>query len=299
MKKKIFIIIVILLVLITGIFLYPRNKENTKWKITQYGDNEGAQMMCFTIEGNKSGLIIIDGGYRDNADQSNFLKTKISENNNTVDYWIITHLDSDHVGQFLTISKLDSISIKKILVQDAPTNIEILKENAPWEDDWQDYEEFMKLDMNNITKVHSGEEYENLIGLKMKVLSSYEEWIDEKTNNLLNNGAVVFKLYGNKESILFTGDIQNKEISDYLIDNYKEELKSDYLQVPHHGNNWVGEEFYKFVNPRIAFFSAPDWLMENTGNVSWFTVKENRKTLEDLGAKIFWHNTSPNVVTLY
>ena len=52
------------------------------------------------------------------------------------------------------------------------------------------------------------------------------------------------------------------------------------MQVPHHGNNLMGEEFYKLVNPKVSFFSAPDWLMNNYGNISWFTVKENRKTLE-------------------
>ena len=241
MKKKVLIISLLFIILITIISIYFMNK-NTEWKITQFGDNIGSQMMCYTIEGNKKGLIIIDGGYKDNKEQFEFLKNKIAENNNVIDAWIITHFDSDHAGTFLEVcEQLKDIKIKKIFVQDAPENLEILKENASWEDDWSTYEECMKLDLSSKIEAHSGDFYKNIIGLDIKVLCSYEDWIDKKTNNLLNNGSIVFKLYGKEQSILFTGDIQETVISQYLIDNYKEELKSDYLQVPHHGNNSMGE----------------------------------------------------------
>ena len=298
MKKKILIIISVI-ILIASILIHFINNKNTEWKITQFGDNIGAQMMCYTLEGNKNGLIIIDGGYKDNQEQFEFLKNKIEENNNIIDAWIITHFDSDHAGVFLRVQEeLKNIKIKKIFVQDAPEDLDGLKENASWEDDWSTYEECMKLDLSQKIEVHSGDFYENIIGLDLKVLCSYDEWIDEKTGNLLNNGSIVFKLYGKEQSILFTGDVQDKPISEYIINNYKEDLKSDYLQVPHHGNNSMGEEFYKLVKPTVSFFSAPDWLMNNDGNVSWFTVKENRKILENLGSQILWHNTSPNEITL-
>lgn len=257
----------------------------------------GGQMMCFTIEGNKEGLVIIDGGYENNDDQHNFLMSKIKNHKNTVDAWIITHFDSDHGGEFVRIanSEEDNVKIKKVFVSDTPTDMNLLKENAPYETEWNIYEKYLQMNLPQKVKVHPKDKF-NFIGLKMKVLSSYEPWIDEKTDNLLNNGSIVFKLYGNKESLLFCGDIQAKIISEYLLDNYKNDLKSDYLQVPHHGNNYMGEEFYKTVSPKVAFFCAPDWLMENRNNVSWFTVKENRKSLEDLGAKIYWHNTSPNIL---
>lgn len=298
MKKKI-LIIISAIILIAAISIHFINNKNTEWKITQFGDNIGAQMMCYTLEGNKNGLIIIDGGYKDNQEQFEFLKNKIEENNNIIDAWIITHFDSDHAGTFLKIQEeLKNIKIKKIFVQDAPEDLDVLKENASWEDDWSTYEQCMKLDLEQKIEVHSGDFYENIIGLDLKVLCSYDEWIDEKTGNLLNNGSMVFKLYGKEQSILFTGDVQDKPISEYIINNYKEDLKSDYLQVPHHGNNSMGEEFYKLVKPTVSFFSAPDWLMNNDGNVSWFTVETNRKILENLGSQILWHNTSPNEITL-
>jgi glyoxylase-like metal-dependent hydrolase (beta-lactamase superfamily II) len=119
MKKKVKIIIIILIILLViavsaiGIRKIALTVTlNTDWTITQYGDNEGSQMMSFTIEGNKNGLVIVDGGYEDNDDQYNFLMNKIKENNNTVDAWIITHFDADHGGELLRIVKDSDISVK-------------------------------------------------------------------------------------------------------------------------------------------------------------------------------------------
>ena len=54
MKKKVVIILVaILITILISILFYWINNKNTEWKITQFGDNVGAQMMCYTVEGNK------------------------------------------------------------------------------------------------------------------------------------------------------------------------------------------------------------------------------------------------------
>ena len=45
--------------------VYKLEEENTSWTITQYGTDGDLQSMCYTIEGNNSGLVIIDGGYVD------------------------------------------------------------------------------------------------------------------------------------------------------------------------------------------------------------------------------------------
>ena len=164
MKKKILITLLIIIVIIIISFVILLNTKNTQWKITQYGDNIGAQMMCYVVEGNKNGLIIVDGGYKENNEQFEFIKNKIAENNNIVDAWIITHFDSDHGGVALrTIKEMEDIKIKKIFIQDINESMGTLKENAPYEDDWSTYEEFVKLELPQKIKVHSGDYYENVI----------------------------------------------------------------------------------------------------------------------------------------
>ena len=273
---------------------------NTEWKITQYGDEEN-QMMCYIIEGNNNGLAIVDGGYYHNDSQAEYVRNKIISHGGKVDAWIVTHFDSDHAGVFETIEETNpDFKIENLFVQDVPYDMEMLKENAPWEDEWDCFERFQNNNYTNIekiNKVHSGDEFE-FMELRMKVLSSYDEWIDKEMNNLLNNGAILFKLYGKEESMLFCADVQDKKIEKYITENYKEDLPSDYIQVGHHGNNSFSKEFYKLVNPKKAFFSAPTWLMDNISNIDWFTVGTIRKWLEDDGVEIYWHNTAPNEFTL-
>ena len=96
--------------------------------------------------------------------------------------------------------------------------------------------------------------------------------------------SIVFKLYGNEESLLFCGDIQHRALGRFLLENYKDKLKSDYLQVPHHGNNYMGIQFYKAVSPKIALFSAPDWLIYNFYDVPWYKVFRGNIYIHGSGA---------------
>ena len=106
---------------------------------------------------------------------------------------------------------------------------------------------------------------------------------------------MVFKVYGKEESMLFCADA-GKSISDYLKKKYGSKLKSDYLQMGHHGNGGLKKNFYKTVNPDVAFFDAPDWLME--GKYGGYTTPRNRKWMEEMGSKVVSFSTAPNTVVL-
>jgi len=271
---------------------------NSSWTVTQYGNNYKAQLMCYTIEGDQSGLIIVDGGFYNDEEQLNVLEETINRHGNKVNAWILTHFDTDHAGAYMKIrERIQDLNVEKLFVQDTP-DVETCKEKAKWYDGWDLYEKYLELDVPEKTFVHTGDEYE-IIGLKFKVLSSYEEWIGQECNNLLNNGSIVFKLIGNEESILFCGDIQDAKIGEKILNDYKDELPSTYLQIPHHGNNNLSEEFYKIVNPKIVFFAAPKWLVENQNNVDWYTAPKWKQLFLDMGIKIYDFRDSPARIEMY
>lgn len=62
---------------------------------------------------------------------------------------------------------------------------------------------------------------------------------------------MMFKVYGEKESMLFCADV-GERMSEWIMEHYGEELSSDYLQMGHHGNGGLSEEFYRMVQRRIA-----------------------------------------------
>ena len=73
-------------------------------------------------------------------------------------------------------------------------------------------------------------------------------------------------------------------------------MKSDYLQMGHHGNGGLKKNFYKLVNPNIAFLDAPAWLMQNWNGT--YTTPENEKYMKSLGSSVVSFATTPNTIIL-
>ena len=70
--------------------------------------------------------------------------------------------------------------------------------------------------------------------------------------------------------------------------NYKE-LKSDVVQMAHHGQDGVEENLYQVLHPEICFWPAPDWLWDNmkdgvAGAGSYKTMK-TREWMERMGVQ--------------
>lgn len=273
-------------------FIYRLDREKVSdILITQYGNNEGNQINFYTIETIKGKLIVIDGGFE--ADEA-YVREVLSLKGNRVNAWILTHYHQDHVGAFSKIyENPGDIKIGKIYaVPMAPQ--ELYVENAPWDETYT-YERFQKLGIKKIRYLHAGDE-RKIAGVQIKVLNAYDDYVDEISNDLHNDGSMMFKVYGEKESMLFCADVGNR-MSEWIIEHYAEELSSDYLQMGHHGNGGLSEEFYRMVHPKAAFFDAPAWLFDSTEEK--YTSQKNREIMEDMGAVIYSFEGAPHSVQLH
>lgn len=311
--KKIVLVILLVIIIVCGIATYDSildksevavtpdaSEENSSWTITQYGSAGGEQMMSFSIEGNVDGLIIVDGGYENVEGDVNNILEVIKKHKNVVDTWVVTHLDSDHAGVFLNIMKNHpEVTIKNVYTENIP-ELEKCKASTPWEVDWSTYEDFVKFgtENKNIKSLSEGDIIEDVIGLNLEVLWSYSEWVDTYSSNILNNGALVFKLSGKEESMLFFADVQDGKIGNELIRKHQEKLKADYVQIGHHGNNSMPAEIYDIINPKVAFIPAPNWIFENPNNVSWYTGAKIRDLLTEKGVTVYSDKDCPVSVTM-
>lgn len=272
-----------------------------RWKVTQYGESDGDRQICYTIT-NDSQLVIVDGGWE--AEESR-LRQIIAQYGNHVDAWILTHPDSDHITAFLDIySDPQGITFGKIYTPEYPS-METLKANAPW-DDFASLERFRSLNIPEHVFLHRGDEV-NVIGLKMQVISAYEDKIDEISDDLMNNGALMFKLKGKSESMMFCGDVgsaganwdtTNSQImTDYIMGMYSaKDLKADYIQMSHHGFQGMMPEFYEAVSPKGAFFDAPIWLLE--GENEGFSSKPKFELMKNMGCDTYTYYSTPNQIVL-
>lgn len=282
-KNKILRIIttLILIVVIISTLLYIKRINNYIY-ITQFSPTTSRQMMGYAIKTKNGKIVIIDGGTQEDANQ---LENYIINNGGEVEAWFITHPHVDHAGAFEVISQNDEIKINNIYM--SITNKEWYIENEPKrKEDIDDFFEVVEEEkiknkiiepqINDVIKIDN---------ISAKILGIKNT---EITNNAINNSSMVIQIKINQKKILFLGDT-GTESSTKLIKEQAKNLKSDIVQVAHHGQNGATEELYKIVKPKICLWPTTDWLWENSvdgveGTGPWKTT-ETRKWMENLKVK--------------
>ena len=259
------------------------------WTVTQYGPRD-INSSFYTIYNPKQGLIVVDGGWTEDA---SYVQEVIHSLGNHVNAWIITHPHQDHAGAFIALQKKHS-GIKT----DAVYTVEMASPEdcqavASW-DSMDTYQDFLTLDLKNMTYLHTGDQLE-VCGLQFDILSTFDEDVRELSGDYLNDGSMMFKVTGPEKTFLFCADV-GKKMSKFLWKKYDSQLKADYVQMGHHGNGGLGKNFYTAVSPEKAFFDAPDWLMYDDSGT--YETPEKIELMESLGSEIFGFDTAPNAVTI-
>lgn len=223
------------------------------------------QMMSYLITTPNGKLIVIDGGLRDDAE---YLAEKIHEFGSVVSMWIITHVHYDHYNALVEISEqpdMKGITIEKLCYNFPPA--EWIYEAEPHYNTVNKKLFDMLPRFDSIT--HILQEGEKIIidGLLidiMKVPGDYNDYDPSyKEGSTVNDTCVVFKLiFPNGKKALFLGDLGFRA-GQKLAERFKENLKSDIVQMAHHGQNGAGEDVYKLVRPQLCMWTAPKWLYEN------------------------------------
>lgn len=258
------------------------------YKVTQFGDVDQGQEMCYTIT-TRTGLVIVDGGYDYEAP---FLREIIGQYGDHVDAWILTHPHPDHMTAFLDIYEdPQGIVIDHIYTVRMP-DLDTLQSNASW-DDYDTLKRFWEMDVREAEYPQAGDTLE-LLGLTVEILSVYDDKVDELSNDLMNDGSMMFRIQGERDSMLFCADV-GVSMTDYLVAEYGARLKSDYVQMGHHGFGGPDERFYELASPKAVFFDAPAWLMESDTDRS---TREKERLMRDMGCTIFSYYTAPNQIIL-
>lgn len=199
--------------------------------------------------------------------------------------WFLTHPHMDHVQAFLDIVENTDIQIDKIY--------------ATYNDlDWyKQYETSRIEEIENFFEVIEDEKIKdkveqvqlnqkiNIDNVKCEILGTKNP---EITTNPINNSSMVIKMQINNKTVLFLGDT-GKESGEKLLKNQGDKLKSDIVQMAHHGQSGADEDVYQKINPKICLWPTPEWLWNNdpgTGyNTGKWTTIETRNWMEKLGVK--------------
>lgn len=268
--------------------------KRTGWTITEYASASGSQSMVYTLEDVEGHLIIVDGGWT--QDKAQVLE-RIADHGNHVDAWILTHPDPDHIGAFNAIFSDEQastgIQVDSIYVPDVDYDTFAAQAKA-W-DGLSDYGTFLDITQgwNNIVEVKAGDRYQ-VLDLQVDFYNSYSNKVEG--TDAINDGSLMFEISGTRDSMLFCADV-GVRMSEKLIEQWGDTLQATYIQMGHHGNGGLNEDFYRLVHPEVAFFDAPEWLF-HPGADTTYDSEEKAAIMESMGTKVYYYATTPNKVPL-
>jgi competence protein ComEC len=157
-----------------------------------------------------------------------------------IDYGIVTHIDSDHYGGFVSLI-LEGM-IGEIIKPEIDTSLSKDKR----------FEEFIR--ERGIPIKYFKEEKMEVGNTALYFL--YDDEVKNLAGESTNNRSGIFKLVYGETSFLFTGDVE-KNVEKIYVNKYQHFLDSDVLKVGHHGSKTSSSiEFLHYVSPEISLISA-------------------------------------------
>lgn len=261
-------------------------------------------MMSFVLVTRQNNVIVIDGG---RPEDMPLLKEYIGGRH--ISAWILTHAHSDHISGFVDefannggrdfdietiyynfppLDLMDNQEVRSRVLDPDYVNRE-LNNNLP---------PFLAIEPQIRHKAHITHQGESIQidECRIDFLFSYHQGL---TSNLMNDSSLVFKLTTPNKTVLFLGDL-GPEGGDLLFRESRHLLKSDIVQMAHHGHMNVGMEVYAQIMPEACLWCCADWLYDEpevpkyladadmlfrSGRLRMYGTAVTRKWMDLLGVK--------------
>ena len=238
-------------------------------------------MMSFVLVTKKNNVIVIDGGRP--ADMP-LLKEYVAGRH--ISAWILTHAHNDHISGFVDEFEKNGgadFDIEKVYYNFPPYDALITRTDVP-DKAYFDAElnemlpAFLKIEPTLGTRSHvvrQGESF-TVDECEIEFLFTYHEGL---FSNLMNDASLVFTVKTPNKKVLFLGDL-GPEAGDVLMDESREKLKSDIVQMAHHGHMNVSMEIYAEVLPEACLWCAPDWLYNEPEIPTYLANREALRAID-------------------
>ena len=250
----------------------------------QLPSQSSSQMMSYVIRTSQGKIIVIDGG---TSEDGPYLKSFLNRLGGEVSDWFLTHAHYDHVEAFiwnLQDTSNNRIKIKKIIAN-FPTVAWIEKYEKNYAFTIKEFNAAMKKAKREKTVVNAGDEID-IDEIKIEVL-----YVNTNTFkvNAINNSSLLIKFSDDTKSVLFTGDLGVEAGNDIIKKVNRKKLKSEYVQMAHHGQAGLGKNVYELIDASYYLWPTPLWLWDNDSGGGknsgpWKTL-EVRKWVEELQGK--------------
>lgn len=215
--------------------------------------------MCYIITNEDGSFIIFDGGGNSSAYDAQRLHETLQSLNKrpgkpVIAAWILTHVHWDHHSNFHAFAKrYGSQYTLEYAIHNAPA------ESYAYSDGFDKYFNSTYMQTVNsfdgnpqVLKAHTGMRI-NLHGAEFEVLFSHEDFFPNLVE-FFNNTCMVTRMTLAGQTFMWLGDVQ-LEGSAVIAEMYGDYVKSDFVQMSHHGvSNGGTKELYTQIDADVALW---------------------------------------------
>ena len=274
-------------------FTSPSYETVTTPSVTQLTQQASLQEgMSYVIQLSDGSFFIVDGGWcDDNKNEANRLYNKLSQlagegNDIVIAGWIFTHCHGDHIGTFNIFVEAyhENVTIKEI-IYNFPSDSDIAAGASYMLDNSnQRYNKFKSVISNYLTdtkiiKAHSGYKF-YYADLEVEILQTFEDLYPKAVSSYdFNSTSTIFKLNIAGQKMLFLGDVDDTG-ANRLTSVYSTALKSDFVQIAHHGlnRNTPIKNIYMSADAEYVFFpTSESWYNQHKdSNANYYLLTESK-----------------------
>lgn len=244
----------------------------------------------YVIKTKNDKLIVIDGGgvhFNDRGYLYEELQRISNKEVPEIEAWFLSHPHDDHVTEFTYLVNETS---NKIVINNVYFNLpsksfmnssESGKYSYIIDDIKAAYDKLYGAGSYDAIKGKNAFEGDviTIDGIKFEILMTVTD-AENETN--INDTSMIFSATIEGQKVLFLGDAYVNE-GKRLLDKYGNSLKSDVVQMAHHGQAGVREDVYKAIRPSVCLWPSADWVYENWSGV--LATFNDRTWMSNLGVK--------------
>lgn len=235
--------------------------------------------MCYIIRLADGSFIIIDGGFSNKENLDRIYNTLYEQSPDKekiiIAAWILTHAHNDHVCAFISFAQSEYSKKVKVesVIYNFPTEAELDRIETSTLANQSDSAVSMYYPEAKYYKPYTGALF-NIRNCTIEILYTFADYYPQ-TFTSLNSSSLVFRVEIEGQKILILGDTNADEHRRIIQRMYDKYLKSDIVQLAHHGSSFGVKDTYTLVNPQV---------------VLWPAGEHNSEILHALDDNLFWRN---------